>query len=783
MKTNEDTSRGAFVKNVLRSVAVAAAILPMAVSAVTYYVAPAPGGSDSNAGTSWDCPFETIEKGVAAVKTGSGEKELIISNGTYVLTQTIEGPSSGSVAMRSLTGDPKDVILDADGQFPIAYYNSGAGSSFRGLTFINGKTSASYTSSNVGGLHLRAQVNMTDCIISNCVTTADGALSGGLYYVGYGSELRNVTILNCSAPRQAGGAYIGSYGGAPTINGMVVSNCMLVGTSTGNRIGAGLYLSGANSAAERIQASNVVIGNCHVLNYSDKNVSGAGLYALKSDCRNFTISDCSIVDNELTTIPTTVFMGGGAYLNDASLYDSVVTNCVLSRQNNTRQGSSNGKVDAGLGGGVYAAWSNSASEEYRTIISNCVIACCAATNDYNGIGQGGGIYLKGTQAAGPLLRDSLITGNHAGALGAGAFVASNSKATIVRCEFSGNAIDPKSYQMNGSSVADVIGGGTAIASLGTVDIAGCRIKDNRGTVPGSYQLHNSAVRLQGSAATMMDCDLDGNYGYQYGAALSLRSLSGMVVSNCVFRGNSCEGQGGVLYTDNMPAGDTLITDCYITGNASTNALIYIAPKANAGANIRLRNSLVIDNDAQCVFYYYCAKTDLSVHVNVENCTVVSNRCGTQSWLNTFSSENSENTMGVAVTGSVVLFNNKTWDFPANMTNVSYCCSSNFRAPVDASNIVYDSSKPLFEDIANGNFRPAKRSQLCDVVPVVPAAAWMGDGSKKSTRDMGSGFEVASVGMYGVTVNRVNAVPRLYGSAADIGCCEYQGQSGFILFVR
>ena len=496
---------------------------------------------------------------------------------------------------------------------------------------------------------------------------------------------------------------------------------------------------------------------------------------------NGTISDCSIVDNELTTIPTTVFYGGGAYLNDASLYDSVVTNCVLSRQNNTRQGSSNGKVDAELGGGVYAAWSNSASEEYRTIISNCVIACCAATNDYNGIGQGGGIYLKGTQAAGPLLRDSLITGNHAGALGAGAFVPSNSKATIVRCEFSDNAIDPKSYQMNGSSVADVAGGGTAIASLGTVDIAGCRIKDNRGTVPGSYQLHNSAVRLQGSAATMMDCDLDGNYGYQYGAALSLRSLSGMVVSNCVFRGNSCEGQGGVLYTDNMPAGDTLITECYITGNASTNALIYIAPKANVAANIRLRNSLVTDNDAECVFYYQCAKTDLSVHVNVENCTVVSNRCGTESYLNTFSSGNAENTMGVAVTGSVVLFNNKAWDFPANMTNVTYCCSSNFRAPVDASNIVYDSTKPLFVDLANGNFRPAKRSQICDVVP---AAAWMGDGSKKSVLDMGTGYEVASVGKYGVTVNRVNAVPRLYGSAADIGCGEYwQQSSGLILFVR
>lgn len=759
----------------LRSVVVAAAILPMAVSAATtYYVATY--GNDSNDGTSWDCPFKTIEAGVAAVKIGAGEKELIISNGTYTLTETIREPSKGSVAMRSLTGDPKDVIIDADGKFPIAYYNGGSGSSFRGITFINGKTSDSYTATKVGGLELRAQVDITDCIISNCVNTSDGGEGGGLFCGGYGSRLTNVKILNCSAAFRGGGARIGSLTTAPTIDGMVVSNCTLVGTSSNDRTGAGIWMSGNNSGGRRIQASNVVIGNCHVLNLSDKHVRGAGLCAIDSECRNFTISDCSIVDNELATLPTTMFIGGGAYLSDSSLYDSVVTNCVISRQNNTYQNTTV-KSDREVGGGVYATWSNSASEEYRTIISNCVIACCAATNDYNGIGQGGGVYLTGTQTGGPLLCDSLITGNRAGHLGAGAFVPSGNKATIVRCEFSGNVIDPKSYQ---PSAADVTGGGTAIASLGTVGIAGCRIKGNRGTVPGSYKRHNSAVRLEGSAATMTDCDLDGNYGYQCGAALSLRSLSGLVVSNCVFRGNSCEERGGVLYTDSLPAGDTLITDCYITGNASTNNIMQIYPNA-AGANIRLRNSLVTDNDAYCVFYYKCSKTDLSVHVNVENCTVVSNRCGTQSWLNTFSSENSENTMGVAVTGSVVLFNNKAWDFPQNMTNVTYCCSSNFRAPVDASNIVYDPSKPLFEDMANGNFRPAKRSQLCDVVP---AAEWMGDGSKKSVLDMGTGYEVASVGKYGVTVNRVNAVPRLYGGVADIGCCEYwQQSSGFILFVR
>ena len=144
----------------LRSVVVAAAILPMAVSAATtYYVATY--GVEGNDGTSWDRPFKTIEAGVAAVKTGAGEKELIISNGTYTLTETIREPSSGSVAMRSLTGDPKDVIIDADGKFPIAYYNGGSGSSFRGITFINGKTLDSYTATKVGGLDLRAQLRWT----------------------------------------------------------------------------------------------------------------------------------------------------------------------------------------------------------------------------------------------------------------------------------------------------------------------------------------------------------------------------------------------------------------------------------------------------------------------------------------------------------------------------------------------------------------------------------------------------------------------------------------------
>jgi hypothetical protein len=97
------------------------------------------------------------------------------------------------------------------------------------------------------------------------------------------------------------------------------------------------------------------------------------------------------------------------------------------------------------------------------------------------------------------------------------------------------------------------------------------------------------------------------------------------------------------------------------------------------------------------------------------------------------------------------------------------------------NITYDSAKPLFEDMANGNCRPAGKSQLRDVVP---KAAWMGDGSKHSqSRDLGTGYDLKPAGTYGVDVVWTDTTPRLFGDAADIGCCEYQGLSGLILFVR
>jgi hypothetical protein len=101
--------------------------------------------------------------------------------------------------------------------------------------------------------------------------------------------------------------------------------------------------------------------------------------------------------------------------------------------------------------------------------------------------------------------------------------------------------------------------------------------------------------------------------------------------------------------------------------------------------------------------------------------------------------------------------------------------------MSAGNITYDSTKPLFEDIANGNYRPAAGSQLRDIVP---AAAWMGDGRKNSpSRDLGTGYEVQPAEAYGVNVVWTDTLPRLSGSAADIGAFERWIQPGLNIIFR
>ena len=239
-----------------------------------------------------------------------------------------------------------------------------------------------------------------------------------------------------------------------------------------------------------------------------------------------------------------------------------------------------------------------------------------------------------------------------------------------------------------------------------------------------------------------------------------------------------------MYID-RPTSDMLVADSYFVANTTEGAGGAVYSTFNTEVELRLRNCLVTGNTgARGILTFRSGGTSNPSSFCVENCTVVSNTCGQSAiWPDVWNGSKSyEN---VHVLGCVVLWNGIK-AFYNDMTDVKYSCYNRADAGTsdanyaDDTNVIYDSSKPLFVNAASGDYRPSKGSQLRDQVPL---QSWMGDGSKNSVLDMGSGFEVASVGRYGVTVNRVNAVPRLYGGVADIGCCEYQGQSGFILFVR
>ena len=542
-----------------------------------------------------------------------------------------------------------------------------------------------------------------------------------------------------------------------------------------------LFGDSGNAAEAIIDAGGTSAGvvatgaNCRITGLTVRNaigydagtaVHGGGLALLGDGCyaSNCVVSACR---NERLDA-TKNALGGGVSLKNSSLYDTLVRDCSV------------GSVAYNqYGGGVYVEASNAA---YAPVISNCVVTACAATNTVSlGAAWGGGIALKST--VGALVCDCKVATNFVTACGGGIAILANSAGTtkILNCEISGNEIDS---QPERTAETDRMSG-SGIHSSVAATIQGCRIKGNRAEAPRKYWLYGAAVRMAGGELT--DCVLEENVSNSIAAGLAVVSGAGVSVTGCVFRGNtnSSAYYGGAMYID-KPTSNMLVADSYFVANTAVGYGGVVYGTFSTEVELRLRNCLVAGNTgAQGILTFKSANSSNSSSFCVENCTVVSNTCGQATiWPDVWNGSKSyEN---VHVLGCAVL-ENSIKAFHDSMTDVTYSCYSRADSGTsdanyaDDTNVIYDSSKPLFVNAATGDYRPSKGSQLRDQVPL---QSWMGDGSKDSFLDMGSGFEVASVGRYGVTVNRVNAVPRLYGDKADIGCSEYWQQfSGFILFVR
>ena len=421
------------------------------------------------------------------------------------------------------------------------------------------------------------------------------------------------------------------------------------------------------------------------------------------------------------------------------------------------------------GGGIYLG-----ETPLRSISNVCIKACTSGQ-------YGGGLYLKGSSTG--TIVDCDILGNSCGTLGGGGIYAKN---VIVRdCTIASNVCNHAV-----ESTEKIGGSGIRLDTSGSID--GCLIEGN------SYQNDSSSYSGGGSAvwlvdgASLVNSAIVGNTGPR-SVGMQWSSTGGILVSNCLFKSNvarraDAKGRGGILSLWGLKA-DSLITDCRFIDNQAAAIGGFVEMDLNSGSKdstLRIRNCLISGNSQSAGNGLVWANSGTSATANrlvLENCTIVSNTVAQAPVIRPYT-ESSSYTSGnfVNVRGCAILFNggkaafNNSYEASANVT---YNCTE--MSGMSAGNITYDSTKPLFEDIANGNYRPAAGSQLCDIVP---AAAWMGDWRKKSpSRDLGTGYGLLPAETYGVNVVWTDTLPRLSGSAADIGAFERWIQPGLNIIIR
>ena len=242
------------------------------------------------------------------------------------------------------------------------------------------------------------------------------------------------------------------------------------------------------------------------------------------------------------------------------------------------------------GGGI--RFSNYSGNDYRIIVSNCIVTCC---NNVLGTGSNGGaaVAIYGRN----LMIDSVICNNTASADGAGVLMVNNSSyngvPTLKRCRIDGNVATGKGggvfianvygtnkHQSNGNAVelvdCEIIGNsagngaGVYFATTNMIaNLTGCVISNN--TTTGN----SGGIRLEnGANMVMRNCLVEANAaGSGAGADVIGKSASAVttfVCSNTVFRKNAARGTGGGMRIINNYAIATCSDTAFCENSAATS---------------------------------------------------------------------------------------------------------------------------------------------------------------------------------------------------------------------
>ena len=575
--------------------------------------------------------------------------------------------------------------------------------------------------------------------------------------------------------------------GNNTLRGITVRNGVGSAYMDGS---AALYTGGVYMESGTI--SNCRVTDCHtsVNASSGATLYGGGIYSGGGKVINCMVYNCTLTNVNTATSGLTVY-GGGIYAR-SNVDGTIVSNCEIYVEYPNYTGR---HVITCAGGGILL--------ESSGTMTNCVVADCRAVcGTATSVGCGGGVAMFGGSANARIV-DTFVHGCRSTRAGGG--IAFRAAGSIVGCTISNNSVivtkDDSGYD---------VGAGIQIddSASGARTVENCLICFN--TITNSVMTHGSAcggggIGIQASSAenpvTVRNCLIRENRGFNGGAIL-LTGGTGIVVSNCWASGNFSPRRGGFAYAT-LSTG-ALFADCrmdghaarWTDGNAQTGQLFARHCEGNSTNNeIIFRNCYITGNnpnryDSSHVWMFKGVKPGHSP-VLFEQCTFTGN-LGSNYLLDMSGS-------GAGVLSAVSNICVKGCAFYGNGTNkllsgsvaevdgvMTYSYSDErTNMPTDTgSHNLTDVSDPKFVDAVNGDYRLQTSSRLKNAGGSVEA--WMGTSAKTGPQDMGDGtFTMSAMPgtTYGIVLSRNDTLPRLIGSAPDIGCFECWTPFGLMMIVK
>jgi len=241
-----------------------------------------------------------------------------------------------------------------------------------------------------------------------------------------------------------------------TINGNypTTTNWCCSITYTGAVVIGFTFTNGCSATASGggVVFANGLISNCVIAgNRIIGSYNGGGVYMTGGR-----VESCVIIGN------TNSFYAGGMYMTGGTIKNSSILNNIARYS----------------GGGMWISGG--------AVASNCVIA---GNQLYNSDDGGGGVYVRGSVGAGPIIANCLIVSNYTTANGGGVYFYTANTGTLVNCTIASN------YAAN-------VAGGVYCNSAGT--LRNCIVYTNScGTIPASY----GELNLNGAGWSFTNCSL------------------------------------------------------------------------------------------------------------------------------------------------------------------------------------------------------------------------------------------------------------------------------------